>query len=90
MKGQELFGVVVRSAGLYLVISGAWYLIYGFLHSAGTLVETQLGEDKLYFASGIPFLLGGCLMLRGADWFVRFSYPPADASSDDQPRAIES
>jgi hypothetical protein len=80
MKADELFGVVVRTIGLLCVINGAWYLIYGFLQSAGTFGPSLEDETAMYFASGIPFMAGGCLLMRGADWFVKFSYPSATKS----------
>jgi hypothetical protein len=59
------------------MINGAWYLIYGLLQGAGSLSALQTDETESYFASGIPFLIGGCFLMRGADWFVHFSYPAA-------------
>jgi hypothetical protein len=75
MKASDLFGVVVRTFGVSSVIYGVWYLLYGILEGVGLIPENQLGEIKMYFASGVAFFIVGLLMLRCANWFVRFSYP---------------
>jgi hypothetical protein len=84
MKPSDLFGVIIRTIGLLAVIQGAWYLVYGFLQSAGTLPETEPSEAAMYFASGLPFLVGGCFFLRGADWIVKFSYPMTQLNEPDE------
>ncbi len=76
MKPTELFGVVVRTSGLYLVLSGAMYLIYGFLATTEILPATR--EARSYFMSGVPYVIGGCFLMRGANWFVTFCYPAED------------
>jgi hypothetical protein len=78
MKPSDLFGVIVRTIGLLAIIQGVWYSVYAFLQGAGVLSETEVDETKMYLASGIPLLCGGCLLLRGADWFVKFSYPETE------------
>lgn len=82
MKASDLFGVIVRTIGLLAVINGAWYLVFGFLDGAGAIAETTPGESKTYFASGVPFVVGGCFLIRGADLLVRFAYPQPPTDSD--------
>lgn len=85
MKPNELFGVIVRTIGLLAVIQGAcWYLVYGFLLGAGTIPETEPDEATMYIASGMPLLIAGCVLLRGADWFVQFSYPQAQSDESEE------
>jgi hypothetical protein len=90
MKPSDLFGVIVRTIGLFSVFYGAWYLIYALLYQADILSTDYPDEIKAYFASGIAFLIGGVFMMRCAEWFVSFCYPPAgnDAAGeqpDDSP-----
>jgi len=84
MKPSDVFGIIVRTVGLMLIINGAWYLAYGLFQNADALTGSPAAETKAYFASGVPFLIGGCLLMRAADWFVRFSYPEAKPEPDDQ------
>jgi hypothetical protein len=83
MKPTDLFGVIVRTIGMLLLINGVWYLVYGLLEGAGAIPESQPEGATLYFASGLPFLIGGCFMMRGAEWLVRFCYPTTDAPAND-------
>jgi hypothetical protein len=78
MRPPEMFGVVVRTIGLLLVLSGAWGLLLG------TLVVVLGGPNaNVVLFSGIPMLLTGLWLLgRGADALVEFAYP------DDYPEDV--
>jgi len=67
MKPSELYGVVVRTIGLLMVLSGAWMALVGTL---------TVGLGALIF--GTLALSVGLWLLRGAESFVRFAYPQED------------
>jgi len=80
MKPSDIFGIIVRTTGLVSAFNGVWYLAYGVSQGADVLTGAPSEETKAYFISGVLFLVGGCLLMRGADWFVRFSYPTRAAT----------
>jgi hypothetical protein len=61
MKPSELFGVVVRSVGLLLVLSAAWVLFWAILN----LVMGGPANVAGMLVVGIPALLVGIWLLRG-------------------------
>jgi hypothetical protein len=85
MIPSDLFGVIVRTVGLLSVYYGAWYLLYGLLYQADVFSTDYPDEMKMYFASGIAFLAAGAFMMRGANWFVSFCYPPSTNDDVEEP-----
>ena len=71
MKPAELFGVVVRTIGLLLVLSSAWMVLLGLLG----VVLGGPGQMAGMLVFGIPVLLIGIWLLRGARPLVEFAYP---------------
>jgi hypothetical protein len=71
MRPAELFGVVVRTIGLLVLLSAAWALVLATLAVAGG----GPGANAMLLA-GVPMFVVGWWMLRGgADALVRFAYP---------------
>lgn len=71
MKPSELFGVMVRTIGLLLVLSSAWGLFFAGLN----LVLGGPGNVAGMVIMGVPVFCVGLWLLRGAESFVRFAYP---------------
>lgn len=77
MSAKSLFGVIVRSAGLLLLLRG----IGGLL---GGLVGAALSDGINYFGFGggwlmsAAYLLGGLYLLRAAPLVVRLAYATDD------------
>lgn len=72
MKPSELFGVVVRTIGLLVLLSAVWATFLGSLGVALGGPGQTVG--MLFF--GIPALLIGLWLMRsGAHALVRFAYP---------------
>ena len=84
MKPSDVFGIIVRTVGLFAMINGAWYLVFALSQQTDVLTGRPAEETKAYFVSGVPFLIGGCLLMRAADWFVSFSYPEVKPEQDYQ------
>lgn len=78
MKPSDLFGVVVRSFGIFLFMRGLWYLAYAGMERFNIFHRSALQEADVageLLCTAIVWLIGGVLLLRGADLFVAISYP---------------
>jgi len=53
MKPSDLFGIIVRTMGVVLLVFAAWYLLYGILEAIGIVPEDIPQEMEMYFGSGI-------------------------------------
>jgi hypothetical protein len=84
MKPNELFGVIVRTVGLLCLIYGGWYLLYWVALNPDLFKGQDLDGARLYLTSGVAFVLAGAFLMRGAHWFVNFSYPPSSRHADDE------
>ena len=84
MKPREVFGLVVRLGGLYVLFYAGWYLVYGMSILVG--VETESSDEMLsYFFDGAIFAIVALYFLRGAPHLMRFCYPKMsdEAQKDD-------
>ena len=72
MKPHELFGVVVRSIGLVILLAGLLYLY----SAVAVAFAPDKGVDSpvSYFVAGFGALLVSIYFLRGAPLLVRFAY----------------
>ena len=72
MTSREIFGLIVRSVGLFLVYQGLQSAVVpiAFLFSGNFALVGWL-------APGV-FVSAGFYFLRGAPELMRFSYPPED------------
>ena len=77
MSARSLFGVIVRAAGLWLLLRGIGGLLGGLLGAA-------LADGLNYFGLrggwliSLIYLLGGIYLLRAAPMVVRFAYAADD------------
>ena len=72
MKAKEIFGIIVRTFGLSLLIYAIWYLSYGIASLIG--FQNDSSELRAYFLTGGLQLLMGLYLLRGASSLVSFAY----------------
>jgi len=68
---RQVFGVIVRAAGLLVALWGMYCLLYG-------VTEVGLGLTRRYSPQtnvvyGIVLVAFGALLIRG-EWLVRFAY----------------
>jgi len=81
MKPRDVFGIVVRTAGIVLIIYGLWYLLFGLLQLIGCEQEQKPGEMLGNFLFGGILFLVAAYFLRGAPLLLCFSYPKAETDS---------
>ena len=91
MKPSETFGVVVRGIGLCLVLCGLYWLLSGVKETVYFIlwhvraIEEQDTYAITYFVDAVPTVLVGLLLLRQAEFIVRFAYPGAPPPRDNAP-----
>jgi hypothetical protein len=83
MKPSDVFGIVVRTIGVFVLLWGCWHLIYGIAEAIGIVAEEQRGEMIAYLITGIGSALMAVVLMRCASWFVRFSYPKGERSTQE-------
>lgn len=71
MKPSEVFGVVIRAIGLVVVVWAVGILGFALMNLVGGGPASVVGLSII----GIPVLLFGLWLLRGAPAVVRFAYP---------------
>ena len=69
MKARDIFGIIVRSAGVFMMLYAVYYFGGGCY---AILTGTPWGG---YFAASIPSAVVGMLMVGLGRFIVRFSYP---------------
>jgi hypothetical protein len=79
MKPSELFGVVIRSVGLVVMLSAMSVLFYAIL----SLVLGGPASVVGLFIIGIPPLLVGLWLLLGASDLATAVYPKEPKKDDD-------
>ncbi len=78
MQAVHIFGIIVRAAGLAMLVYAIWNLAYGVTSMLGW-PPRRTGYEFGYFLTGGIFLVLGLYFLRGAPWLLRFCYPaPSD------------
>jgi hypothetical protein len=76
MKAPDIFGVVVRTIGLWLIIWGLWQMLGG----VDSFIENLFSESSdnvpaySYFFYGVPAFIFGAICLFLADWIVKITY----------------
>jgi hypothetical protein len=71
MTAKDLFGVIVRMAGLFITFSGIAYFLSGIFRSLSP--NDPSGHQD--FTYGIVSLVVGLYFLRGAPLLMRYCYP---------------
>ena len=71
MNTSEIFGLIIRCAGLALTLLG----IHEVYRALIMVVQEFSGISFTPLLFGIPNLLLGIWFLRGAPWLMSFSYP---------------
>jgi len=69
MKDVEIFGIIVRTAGLIVALIALGYLLPAIL----SLIFGGPRAFLLFY--GIPGLIVGLWLLRGAETIVSFAFP---------------
>lgn len=72
MKPEEVFGIVVRTIGLLMLIPASLSAAYGLL---GLLMGGP-AQTIVTLLFSVPTALVGLWMVRGANSLIEFAYPP--------------
>jgi len=76
MKSRDIFGLVLRTVGLLLMIYCCWNV-------AAAIYDMLTGREfGVYFFYGIPGFIVGVLLILLARYIVRLSYPGNKDDSD--------
>ena len=80
MRPADLFGVIIRTIGLLIIL----YSLYDFLGGFDSFLENIIsgggGNDSnsnsvlSFFVFGVPEFIGGVLCFFLADWIVKLAY----------------
>ncbi|HEY0073578.1 MAG TPA: hypothetical protein VGB77_05705 [Abditibacteriaceae bacterium] len=81
MKGQELFGVIVRTLGLIFILVGLLCFIGAILQ--GFQAVSSKDDGQVCFLVGVALSLVGWFFLRNASIFVRFAYHDGEEGGED-------
>ena len=85
MKPPDLFGVIIRTIGLLVILYSLYDFLGGFdsffenLLSGGGGGDANANSVLSYFVFGVPEFIVGMICFFLADWIVRLAY--RDASS---------
>ncbi len=87
MKPQDIFGIIIRSVGLFMLLWQAMLLVetllgtmrIGTFHLAGQRFNGPAFQDfshfTLWMIVNLPTFLIAGYMVRGAPRFIRYCYP---------------
>ncbi len=81
LDARSQFGVVVRTVGFIILLYGAWYFVHGCLLTRVPVDQRQVIADYT-FGTATAYLIAGVLLMRFADFIVRFAYPETPAELD--------
>ena len=80
MKPSELFGVIVRTIGILVILYGLWNIwagcetIFESILPVSEGDESGLSSSLAYFAFGVPSVLLGAVCFFLADPIVKLAY----------------
>ena len=75
MKQKDLFQVVVRAAGLIVLLYGVEYLYEALLFQLGYREVNDALLVRYYSAGGVLYIIVGLVLVRGASPLVAFAFP---------------
>ena len=85
MKARDVFGIIVRVVGLFLLLNSLWHIVLGI----GIIFQLPIYRDYLPFGGpwvdftlAVPTFVIGVVFLRFASQIVRFSYPKGKDDPD--------
>jgi len=77
MKSSDIFGIVVRSVGLIVVIYSFWEILGGVDNFLENLLASNSEDTTFtfpYFLFGVPAFVFGAMCFFLADWIVKTTY----------------
>lgn len=89
MKPSDIFGIIVRTIGVLLLLYGLWYLVFAVAEVLGIVAAETPDEAKLLFLNAASAIVVALTLMRAASWFVRFSYPDDNSLRESAVSSIE-
>jgi len=95
VSGKECFGVILRTAGLTLILLASYDVSASDFVALTPERHHSMGP-RAAIVYGLLFAAAGLFLLRGASWLVKFSYPLQRESSlkpvglDSEPEHLQS
>ena len=84
MKARDIFGIILRTIGVCLLLFSLWYLAFAVAYLVRALGNSNDdGSMGAYFTTGVPGFIVSVLMLSFSRYLVRFSYPGNKDDSED-------
>jgi hypothetical protein len=81
MKARDIFGLILRVAGLIGAYYGGFYLMSSLYCLTGVPEREGFGARQ-YFLAGMVYMVVGLYFLRGAPHVLRFAYGADDPASN--------
>jgi hypothetical protein len=81
MTPRDIFGIVLRAAGLYILRLSLWLFYDYMLWHRTPDAATKPYDPSIYMIWGIGYLALGLYLLAGAPHILRFAYPEPKAES---------
>jgi len=82
MKARDIFGIIVRTTGLFAFLYTIWNLGFGVVSIFGFLGVSHPGVTTAYFTFGAPAFVVGILLLLLGRQIVRLCYQDNKDDSD--------
>ncbi|MBN2128483.1 MAG: hypothetical protein JW741_03270 [Sedimentisphaerales bacterium] len=76
MNAADVFGVIVRTIGLLILLGALWQIALGLLALLGGGPYNTIA----LLLSGIPALLLGLWFLKGAKFLMAYAYPKEETN----------
>jgi hypothetical protein len=94
MTPKDIFGIVVRVAGLFMLRLALWLFYdymawYYHIPASAYAASTNVVDPKIYMIWGVAYLAIGVYLLSGAPHLLRFSYPDAEPPQSTVDRSDE-
>jgi hypothetical protein len=81
MEPRQLFGVIVRVGGLAFLIFSIADFVHAVAHLAHLSIPSKYSTAETLWAACF-YLAVGIVLVRGAEWIVRFAYGPTEDISN--------
>ena len=74
MRARDIFGIIVRTVGLFLFLYSIWNLAFGIVWVLGFWGRSHPDAAIAYFTFGVPALIVGMLLMLRGRQIVRLCY----------------
>jgi hypothetical protein len=86
MKPKDIFDIIVRTAGLVIVLYGLGHLLYALLGAMGMFQSTA---GRYNAVTGFVEVIGGLMVMRRVVPVADIAYPPETSQPQAEKPTIE-